>query len=79
MKFQVDNDMAKTLITIGCILIVLGLCWPLIQKLNLGRLPGDFFFKSDNVKFYFPLTTCIVVSIVLSVLFWFFRIKLTLI
>jgi hypothetical protein len=40
--------MAKTLITIGIILVVIGLCWPLLQKLNLGRLPGDFVFKSGN-------------------------------
>jgi hypothetical protein len=62
--------MTKTLITIGIILVVLGLCWPLLQKLNLGRLPGDFIFKSGSFKFYFPLTTCIVISVVLSILFW---------
>jgi hypothetical protein len=68
--------MAKTLITIGIvlvILVILGLCWPLLQKLNLGRLPGDFVFKSGNFKFYFPLTTCIVISVVLSILFWIFK------
>jgi hypothetical protein len=58
------------LITIGIILVVLGLCWPLLQKLNLGRLTGDFVFKSGSFKFYFPLTTCIVISVVLSILFW---------
>ncbi|MBU0663405.1 MAG: DUF2905 domain-containing protein [Proteobacteria bacterium] len=61
--------MAKILITIGIILVVLGLCWPLLQKLNLGRLPGDFVFKSWSFKFYFHLTTCIVISVVLSILF----------
>jgi hypothetical protein len=65
--------MAKTLITIGIILVVLGLCWPLLQKLHLGRLPGDFVFKSGNFKFYFPLTTSIVISVVLSILFWIFK------
>lgn len=65
--------MAKTLIVIGIVLIVLGFCWPLIQKLNLGRLPGDFTFKSGGVTFYFPLTTCIVISVVLSILFWIFK------
>lgn len=65
--------MTKTLVTIGIILIVLGLCWPLIEKLNLGRLPGDIAVKSGNFKFYFPLTTCIVISVVLSILFWIFR------
>ena len=65
--------MAKTLITIGIILVVLGLCWPLLQKLNLGRLPGDFIFKSGNFRVYFPLTTCIVISVVLSILLWLWR------
>ncbi len=62
--------MAKTLITSGIILIVLGVCWSLLQKLNLGQLPGDFIFKSGAFKFYFPLTTCVIISIVLSILFW---------
>ncbi len=65
--------MAKTLITIGIIFVVLGLFWPLWQKLNLGRLPGDFVFKSGNFKFYFPLTTCIIISVVLSILLWIFK------
>jgi len=65
--------MAKTLITIGVIFVVLGLCWPLLQKVNLGRLPGDFVFKSGNFKVYLPLTTCLVISVVLSILFWIFR------
>ena len=65
--------MAKMLITIGSILVVLGLCWPLLEKLNFGRLPGDFVFKSENFKFYFPLTTCIVISVVFSILFWIFK------
>ncbi len=65
--------MAKTLITIGIIFVVIGLCWPLLQKLNLGRLPGDFVFKSENFRFHFPLTTCIVISVVLSILIWLFK------
>jgi len=67
------RNMAKTLIIIGIILIALGLCWPLLLKLHLGRLPGDLLFKSGNFKFYFPLTTCIVISVVLSILFWIFK------
>lgn len=65
--------MAKTLIIIGMILVVLGLCRPLLQKMHLGRLPGDFVFKSGNFTFYFPLTTCILISAVLTILFWIFR------
>jgi len=48
--------MAKTLMTIGIIFVVPGLCWPLLQKLNLGRLPGDFVFKSGDFRLYFPLS-----------------------
>ena len=65
--------MAKTLIVIGIILALIGFCWPLLQKLNLGQLPGDFVFKSENFKMYFPLTTCLVISVVLSILFWIFK------
>lgn len=65
--------MAKTLIIIGIILVALGLCWPLLQKLHLGRLPGDFAFKFGNFTFYFPLTTCILISVVLTILFWLFN------
>ena len=65
--------MTKTLIIIGILLIILGLSWPLVQKLPLGRLPGDLVFKAGNIRFFFPLTTCIVISVVLSLLFWLFR------
>ncbi len=65
--------MAKTLIIMGIIIIIIGLSWPLLQKLNLGRLPGDFVFKSGNFRFYFPLTTSIVISLLLSLLFWIFK------
>lgn len=65
--------MAKTLIIIGLVCIVLGICWPLIQKLPFGQLPGDLTIKSENGKFYFPLTSCVIISIVLSLLFWIFR------
>ncbi|MDH5230188.1 MAG: DUF2905 domain-containing protein [Gammaproteobacteria bacterium] len=65
--------MARTLIIIGVVLIALGLLWPWLQKLGLGRLPGDILIQKEHSTFYIPLTTSIVVSIVLSLLFWFFR------
>ncbi|MEK4544736.1 MULTISPECIES: DUF2905 domain-containing protein [Bacillus] len=55
------TEMPKLLITAGISLIVVGLAWKLI-----GRLPGDIFVKKGNVTFYFPIITCIVLSIVLS-------------
>ena len=65
--------MSKTLITIGILFIIAGLLWPFIQKVGLGRLPGDVVIENESSRFYFPIVTCIVISVVLSVLFWLFR------
>ena len=69
---QVDN-VSRTLITIGIILVLLGLLWPWLSRLGLGQLPGDIHIKREGFDFYFPLTTSIVVSLLLSLLFWLFR------
>jgi hypothetical protein len=65
--------MNKFLIAVGVSLVVLGVLWPLIQKLNIGHLPGDIYIKKENFNFYFPLTTCIIISIAISIIFWIFR------
>lgn len=65
--------MAKKLIIIGCLLIAAGLLWPLLEKLNLGRLPGDIIIRRDDFRFYFPITTCLLVSVVLTILIWLFK------
>lgn len=60
-------------IILGIIFLAIGLLWPVFQKLGLGRLPGDIVYERDNVKFYFPIVTSIIVSLILSLLFWFFK------
>lgn len=65
--------MSKTLILAGLLLIALGLIWPLLAKLGLGRLPGDIAIERDGFRLYFPVVTCIIISVVLTVLFWLFR------
>ena len=65
--------MPRFLILLGLVLVAVGLLWPLIQKSGLGRLPGDFVIRRDNVQFYFPLTTSILVSLLVSLLLWLFR------
>ncbi len=65
--------MAKQLVLIGIILVIIGLCWPLLSKLPFGRLPGDIVIRRDNFSFYFPLTTCIIISLVITLLFRLFR------
>jgi hypothetical protein len=65
--------MARWLIIAGIVLILLGLAWPLISKLGLGRLPGDIHVERDGFSFYFPIVTGLAISIVLSLFLWFFR------
>ena len=57
---------ARWLIVLGVVLIVAGLLWPWLGRLGLGRLPGDIVIERENFRLYLPITTSIVVSIVLS-------------
>jgi hypothetical protein len=66
-------NVPRLLIVFGVILVAVGLLWPWLQKLGLGRLPGDIVVGRDNARFYFPITTSIIISLILSLLFWLFR------
>ncbi len=67
-------DLGKLLILFGVVLIVVGALLTFAGKIPwLGKLPGDVYYKGDHVTFYFPLATCVVISIVLSLLFYLFR------
>jgi hypothetical protein len=65
--------MQRALIAIGVVIVLAGLLWPWLSKLGLGRLPGDIRIETENGSFYFPIMTCIVISVVLSVILWFIR------
>lgn len=65
--------MAKYLIIAGLVLIGLGLLWPVLQKFPFGRLPGDIVVERENFRFYFPLMTSVIISVILTILFWIFR------
>jgi hypothetical protein len=65
--------MGRILIILGLILLVTGLLWPWLSRLGLGRLPGDILIEKENFRFYFPVTTTIIISLLLSLLFWLFR------
>ena len=68
------GDFGRLLIIFGVGLIAAGLLLTLAGKLPwLGKLPGDIFYKGDHVTFYFPLATCLLVSVVVSLLLWLFR------
>ncbi len=65
--------MSRWLIVTGLVLVALGIAWPWLGRLGLGRLPGDIRIERDGFTFYFPITTGIVVSAVLTLLLWLFR------
>jgi len=64
--------MARFLILLGLAILAVGLLWPVLSRLGLGRLAGDVVIQRDNSTFYFPLATCLLVSVLLSAIFWLF-------
>lgn len=65
--------MGRSLIIIGIVIVIVGIIFTIAPKVPfLGRLPGDILIKRDNFVFYFPLSTSIIVSVVLSLIFYFF-------
>ena len=65
--------MQRSLIIIGLLIVVVGLLWPWISQLPIGRLPGDIVVERPGFRFYFPITTMIIFSLVISLLLWIFR------
>ena len=65
--------MQKILIIIGIILLIVGLLYPYIKKLGLGQLPGDILFKIGYSTFFFPVMTCLIISIILTIIFNLFK------
>lgn len=65
--------MQRALIVLGIALLVAGLAWPWLAKLGLGRLPGDIRVESESGGFYFPIVTCLVISVALSLVLWLLR------
>ena len=65
--------MSRTLVLIGIGCIVAGLLWPWLRTFPLGRLPGDMMIVREHFRLYLPLTSSILVSLVVSILFWLFR------
>jgi hypothetical protein len=63
----------RILVTLGIVLVIAGFAWPWLAKLGLGRLPGDIVIERENFRFYFPITSMILVSLLLSLIFWLFR------
>lgn len=65
--------MQRVLILAGLVAIAIGLAWPLLSKLPVGRLPGDFVLDRPGMKFYFPLATSLLIGALVSAVLWLFR------
>jgi len=66
--------LGRMLIILGIVIVAVGVLLLLAQKIPyIGRLPGDIYVKKDSFTFYFPLTTCIIVSLLLTLVFWILR------
>ena len=65
--------MQKILIILGILIILAGIFYPVLKKIPLGKLPGDIVFQSGNSSFFFPLMTCLIISIILTIIFNLFK------
>jgi len=70
MLFRQDAAMSRALIVVGLSIIAMGLLWPWLTRIGLGRLPGDIVIERENFRLYVPITTGILISAVLSAVLW---------
>ena len=68
------SDLGKSLLILGCLIAAAGVLLMLSGKLPwLGKLPGDIYVKKENFSVFFPITTCIIVSLIISFILWLIR------
>jgi hypothetical protein len=72
-RIEGDGRMSRFLIVLGVLILTVGWLWPFLHRIGLGRLPGDIVIQRGKMTFYFPLMTCLLASVVLSLVFWIFN------
>ena len=65
--------MQKALIILGLVILLIGIAWPWLGSIPLGRLPGDIIIERENFRFYLPITTMLVASVVITLIIWLLR------
>lgn len=65
-----EHNLGRLLVVFGVVMIVVGLLWPWLHKLGLGRLPGDVVIERENFRLYLPITTSLLASLIVSLLLW---------
>jgi hypothetical protein len=66
-------DLGRLLVILGVVLVAVGLLWPYLGKIGLGRLPGDIVIEREGFQLYLPITTCVLISAVLTLGIWLLR------
>jgi hypothetical protein len=66
-------SLQRLLVVVGAAILLAGLLWPYLARLGFGRLPGDVVIRRGGFTLYVPIVTCLIASVVLSLLFWLFR------
>ncbi|HXQ17935.1 MAG TPA: DUF2905 domain-containing protein [Caulobacteraceae bacterium] len=66
-------NLQRGLIVVGAVILAAGLLWPFLARLGLGRLPGDILIRRGGFTLYAPIATCLIASLVLTLLFWLIR------
>ena len=65
--------MQRSLIILGLLIALVGVAWPWVSKLPLGRLPGDILIDRPGFRFFFPFTTLVIISVLISLILMIFR------
>ena len=65
--------MQKAIVLVGLTIFLAGLAYPALRKIPFGKLPGDIFYQSENLSFAFPIVTCIILSVILTIVLNLFR------
>jgi hypothetical protein len=65
--------MQRFLISLGLVILLAGIAWPILSRLGLGRLPGDIVIQRGGTTICFPLMTCLIISVALTLIMWLFN------
>lgn len=69
-EFFWGNPVSRFLVTLGILLVLAGIVWPFLQRIGIGRLPGDIVVEREGFRFYFPVVTSLLISLLITLILW---------
>lgn len=69
-EFFWGNPVSRFLVTLGILLVLVGIVWPFLQRIGIGRLPGDIVVEREGFRFYFPVVTSLLISLLITLIQW---------